>query len=149
MNTPYLLAVFHLLTLALGASSAWMRASALKKIRDKSGLDAVFFADGLWGLSALLWIVTGLWRAFGGLEKGSDYYLGSTAFQLKMALFILIFILELRPMITLIKWRAMNKRGEEIDFSKAPALAKVTYIELLLLIPIVFFAVAMSRGMLL
>jgi putative membrane protein len=38
-------------------------------------LNDVFTADSFWGIAALLWIVTGLWRAFGGLEKGSDYYL--------------------------------------------------------------------------
>jgi putative membrane protein len=102
MNTSYLLSVFHLLTFGLGFGSCWTRAAALKKVKDNSGLDAVFFADNLWGISALLWIVTGLWRAFGGLEKGTDYYLSSTAFLIKMGLFIAIFIIELKPMITFI-----------------------------------------------
>ena len=149
MNTSYLLAVVHILTFGLGFGSCWARVSALKKLKDESGLNAVFFADNLWGLSALLWIVTGLWRALGGIEKGTDYYFGSTAFLIKMALFVLIFMLELKPMVTFIKWRAMQKRGQQIDLSLAPTLARVTVIELLLLIPIVCMAVAMSRGLLL
>jgi putative membrane protein len=149
MNTAYLLSVLHLLTFGLGFGSCWARAVALKRVKDNSGMDAVFLADNLWGLSALLWIVTGLWRAFGGLEKGTDYYLGNTAFQIKIGLFILIFMIELRPMVTFIKWRMMYKRGETIDLTPAPALARLSYIELILLIPIVFMAAAMSRGMLL
>jgi putative membrane protein len=149
MNTSYLLAVLHLLTFGLGFGSCWARASALKNLKDDSGLNAVFFADNLWGVSALLWIVTGLWRVLGGIEKGTDYYLGSTAFQIKMVLFIFIFLLELKPMITFYKWRAKHKRGQQIDLSVAPALARITQIELILLIPIVFMAVAMSRGLLL
>jgi putative membrane protein len=148
MNTSYLLAVLHLLTFGLGFGSCWARAAALKKVKDNSGLDAVFFADNLWGVSALMWIVTGLWRALGGLEKGTDYYLASTAFQIKMALFIAIFIIELKPMITFYKWRALYKRGETIDLSQSPSLARLTCIELVLLIPIVFMAAAMSRGIL-
>lgn len=149
MNTSYLLAVLHLLTFGLGFGSCWARISALKNLKDESGLNAVFFADNLWGVSALLWIVTGLWRAMGGIEKGTDYYFGSTAFQIKMALFIIIFMLELKPMITFFKWRAMQKRGQQIDLSPAPMLARITQAELILLIPIVFMAAAMSRGLLL
>lgn len=148
MNTTYLLAVLHLLTFGLGVGSCWARAAALKNAKDNSGLNAIFFADNLWGLSAALWIVTGLWRALGGLEKGTDYYLGSTAFQIKMGLFVAIFLLELRPMTTFIKWRAQHKRGETVDLTPAPTLARLTYIELILLIPIVCMAAAMSRGML-
>jgi putative membrane protein len=94
----------------------------------------------------LLWIVTGLWRAFGGLEKGSDYYLHSTAFIIKMAIFLLVFIIEIKPMITLIKWRAKKKRNESIDFSAARQLAFISHIELGLLTIIVCFATAMARG---
>jgi putative membrane protein len=148
MNTSYLVAVLHLLTFGVGVGSCLARAAALKKAKDNSGLDAVFLADNIWGLSALLWIGTGLWRAFGGLEKGTDYYLGSLAFQIKMVLFVAIFVIELKPMTTFIKWRIMQRRGEAVDLTVAPGLARLTYIELILLIPIVCLAVAMSRGML-
>jgi len=35
----------------------------------------VFHADNWYGVAAILWVVTGLLRAYGGLEKGSAYYL--------------------------------------------------------------------------
>jgi putative membrane protein len=136
----------HLLTFGLGFAAIWMRASALRKLKDDTGLDDVFFADNLWALAAFLWLLTGIWRAFGGLEKGSGFYLSNVAFLVKMSLFVLVFVLELRPMITLIKWRSRQRKKESIDILVAPALARTSYIQLLLLIPIVSMATAMARG---
>lgn len=146
MDTRYIIGTIHLLTFGLGFYSCWARASALSKLKDESGIKDVLFADGLWGLAAFLWILTGLWRAFGGLEKGSEYYLGNTAFIVKMSLFVIVFALELRPMIILIKWRTRLRTKQAIDLSVAPSLARTSYIELVLLIPIVFMATAMARG---
>jgi putative membrane protein len=106
----------------------------------------VLFADNLWGIAAALWLLTGLWRAFGGLEKGSDFYLHNTAFLIKISLFALVFVLELRPMITFIRWRGLQRKKQPIDLSVAPSLARTSYIELILLIPIVSMATAMARG---
>ncbi|HZY79433.1 MAG TPA: DUF2214 family protein [Cyclobacteriaceae bacterium] len=146
MDLRYLIATIHILTFGLGFASCWMRASALGKLKDQSGVDAVLFADNLWGIAALLWILTGLWRAFGGLEKGSEFYLHNAAFLVKMSLFILVFALEMRPMITFIKWRIQKTKGLTIDLSSAQSLSRISYLELILLIPIVFMATAMARG---
>lgn len=146
MDLRYIIATLHIITFGLGAASIWMRASALRRLRDESGLKEVFFADNLWALAAFLWLLTGLWRAFGGLEKSAEFYLGNIAFLVKMSLFILVFVLELRPMITLVKWRSLQKKKQTIDLSIAPSLARTSYIELLLLIPIVAMATAMARG---
>lgn len=146
MDLRYILATLHLLTLGLGVASCWGRAKYLKDLKDEKGLREVFLADGLWGIAALLWLGTGLWRAFGGVEKGTEYYLHNTAFLVKMGLFVLILLLELRPMIILIKWRMQLAKGKEIDLSPAPSLARLTYIELVLMIPIVMMAAAMARG---
>lgn len=146
MDLRYTIATIHLLTLGLGFASCWMRASALRRLKDESGVNDVLSADNFWGLAALLWILTGLWRAFGGLEKGSEYYFQSTAFLIKMSLFILVFILEMKPMTTLIRWRIMKGKGRPIDISIAPSLARTSYIQLILLIFIVTMAAAMARG---
>ncbi len=146
MNLSFAIGYLHILTLGIGFYGIWARANALKKLKDNTGLPEVFKVDNFWGLAALLWIVTGLWRAFGGLEKGTDYYLHSTAFIIKMGLFLLVFIIELKPMITLIQWRIKLKKGEEIDFSSARSFAFLSHIELGLLSIIVLFAIAMARG---
>src|SRR5262245_11451676 len=112
MTLTHFIATIHLLTFGLGFGSCWMRAAALKNLKDTSGVKAVLTADNFWGLSALLWIATGLWRAFGGLEKGTDFYLHNRAFLVKIALFALVFALEIRPMVTLIRWRSRLAKSE-------------------------------------
>jgi len=146
MNLSYLIATLHILTFGIGFYAIWTRANALKKLNNVSGLNEVFKADNFWGLAALLWIITGLWRAFGGLEKGSDYYLHSNTFIAKMTLFVLVFMIEIKPMVTLIKWRNKKKKNEPIDFSSARQLAFLSHIELGLITIIVCLATAMARG---
>jgi putative membrane protein len=146
MNLSYFLATLHILTFGIGLYGIWSRANALKKLNNTSGLSEVFKADNFWGLAALLWIATGLWRAFGGLEKGSYYYLHSNTFIAKMVLFLLVFIIEIKPMVTLIRWRIKKRKNETIDFSSARLLARLSHIELGLIAIIVFLATAMARG---
>lgn len=146
MNLSYFLAALHILTFGIGFYAIWSRANALKKLSDISGLSEVFKADNFWGLAAVLWIVTGLWRAFGGVEKGSVYYLHSKTFLAKMTLFVLVVIIEIKPMVTLIRWRIKNRSNEPIDFSLARQLAFLSRIELGLIVIIVFLATAMVRG---
>lgn len=148
MDLRYVIATIHILTFGLGFYSCWARATALRNLKDQSGVNAVLSADNLWGLAAALWIGTGLWRAFGGLEKGTDYYLHNTAFVIKLSLFALVFALELKPMITFIRWRTLLRKKQPIDLSVAPGLARISFIELILLIPIVSMATAMARGIL-
>lgn len=146
MDLRYTIATIHLLTFGLGFASCWMRAAALRRLKDQSGVNDVLSADNLWGIAALLWMVSGLWRALGSLEKGLDYYLHSTAFLIKMGLFITILALEMKPMITLIRWRISKAKGQPVEISVAPSLARTTYIQLILLIPIATMAAAMARG---
>ncbi len=102
--TSAIVSALHVLALALGLSSVYLRGRALKGRLDRDGLTRLFAADNVWGIAAALWIVTGLLRAFGGLEEGSQFYLQSPLFWAKMALFVAVIILEIRPMVTFIRW---------------------------------------------
>ncbi len=136
----------HVLALALGLPAVFLRGRALKGTLDADGLRRLLAADNVWGIAALLWIVTGLLRAFGGLEKGADFYLRSPLFWVKMGLFVLILLLEIRPMITLIRWRARLGRGLTVDTSPARALYALNHIELALVVVMVLVASMMARG---
>jgi putative membrane protein len=81
------------------------------------------------------------------LEKGTDYYLGSHWFLGKMGLFVIVFLLEIYPMITLIRWRRSLKKGGLVELGLVPTLARLTLIELPLLVMMVFMAAAMARGL--
>ncbi len=142
-----IVASLHYLALAIGLPAVFFRGRALKGPLDDAGLRRLFAADSVWGLAAALWVATGLLRAFAGLEKGSAFYLHSGLFYLKMALFLAIVALEIRPMMTFVAWRQARRRGGRVDTSQAPALFRVTHIQLALTVVMVFVASAMARGL--
>jgi putative membrane protein len=136
----------HVLALALGLPAVYLRGRALRGRLDAEGLRRLFAADSVWGVAALLWLATGLLRAFGGLEKGTGFYTGSSLFWTKLGLFALVGALEVWPMMTLIRWRGLVKRGRAPDTAAAPALYRVTHAQMALVVVIVFVASFMARG---
>lgn len=147
MTTRWLLASIHLLALPIGVAAVWGRAAALRWAADPGSLKRAFRADSVWGLAALLWLSTGLLRAFGGYEKGTTYYLGSHLFWLKMALFVLVVLLELYPAATLMRWRRRAARGEAGALGAATTIARISTLQAFLIIVMIFVAAAMARGM--
>ena len=147
MSLKFLFAALHLLALAIGIAAVYGRWRALRRVKSTVDLPDVFHADNWYGIAVLIWLATGLMRAFGGMEKGTDYYLGSHWFLGKMGLFVIVFLLEIYPMITLIRWRRSLKKGGLVELGLVPALARLTLIELPLLIVMVFMAAAMARGL--
>jgi putative membrane protein len=146
MMARWLAASFHLLALGIGVGAVWARGRALRSSLDAGTLRQVFLADTLWGLAAVLWISTGLWRLLAGLEKGTGYYLQNHVFLTKMALLALVLLLEIRPMITLIRWRKTIARGQAPDTTAAPLLARISFVQCGLIVLMVFAAAAMARG---
>ena len=141
-----IVSALHLLALAVGLPSVLLRGRALAGPLDGPDLRRLFAADTCWGVAALVWIATGLARAFGGLEKGTQFYLASPLFWLKMALLGTIILLEIWPMTTFIRWRVALGRGEEPDVRRARQLWIVNHVEMLLAVAMVFAASFMARG---
>ncbi len=146
LSLRWLVATLHLLTLPLGLAAIWARSRALSRARSAADLPSVFAADNLWGLAAFLWLATGLVRLLAGLDKPTGYYLHAHVFYAKMGLFLIVFLLELRPMTTLIRWRGALRRGAAVDTAAAPALATISQIQVVLVVAIVFAATALARG---
>lgn len=141
-----IMSALHILSLGLGLPAVFLRGRALKGHLDHDGLQRVFAADTVWGIAAALWLITGLLRAFAGLEKGTAFYLGSWLFLVKMMLFVLIVALEVWPMVTLIRWRAALRRVGAVDTGSARALYQINHVELVLVVVMVFVASFMARG---
>lgn len=137
------LSALHLLALGIGLGAVYARGRALAR-RD---VPAILFADNWWGVAAILWWVTGLWRAFGGAEKGTDWYLHNPLFHLKLTLFIVANLLELWPMATFIRWRIGLGKGQQPDLSRVPALLTINRIEVALVALLPFVAAMMARGL--
>ena len=130
----------------MGLPSIWARGRALRRPLDRDGLARVFAADAWWGAAAGVWIVTGLLRAFGPFEKGAGYYLHNHLFFTKMGLLLVILALEVVPMITLIRWRMRAARGEVVDTTGARGLARISDVQLLLVLLMLIAATGMARG---
>lgn len=143
----WLVATVHLLALPIGLAGVWGRARGLGRELDADGLRRVFAADTAWGIAAVLWIGTGLWRLLGGLEKGTAYYLGNSAFHLKMGLLGAILLLEVFPMVTLIQWRTRARRGWSVEPGRARAIRLISMVQTVLAVLMVLAAAAMARGM--
>jgi putative membrane protein len=142
----WLLASLHLLALGIGLGAVVVRGLALRSRLDGPALRWVFRADAAWGVAALLWIGTGLWRLLGSIEKGTAYYFQNHAFLTKMGLFAIIFALELWPMMTLTAWRRRSARGQVPDTTVAPLLARISFWQAGLIVVMVLLAAAMARG---
>src|ERR1700721_1568165 len=67
--------------------------------------------DIVLGVAAGLLLVIGLLRVF-FFEKGSDYYLHSHAFHLKITLFIVIGLLSIIPTREFLSWGASLRAGQ-------------------------------------
>ncbi len=134
----------HVLALGVGLGAIFARQRGLK---DPVDVDAVLRADNWWGVAALLWIASGLARAFGGLEKGTAFYLANNLFWVKMSLYGLASLLELWPMYTFIVWRVRQKQGQPLDLSRAPLLRRISQVEVALVCVIPFVAAGMARGL--
>ncbi|WP_095193342.1 DUF2214 family protein [Pseudomonas sp. Irchel 3A7] len=147
MLIHWFLAAAHLLALALGFWAVLVRGTNFRRLAIGAGeARSVLIADNLWGISALILLITGGMRAFGGYEKGTDYYLHQPLFHLKMTLFVLILLLEVAPMVTLIKWRVALARGAAIDTERATLFARISHVEALLVLLMVIAATGMARG---
>lgn len=143
----WLLAALHLLAFGVGFWAVLTRGTQFRRLAAGAGeARSVLIADNIWGICALVLLVTGGMRAFGGFEKGTDYYLQQPLFHLKMTLFVLILLLELAPMVTLIKWRIALARGATIDTARAKLFARISHVEGLMMLLVVVAATGMARG---
>ena len=139
------LATMHLLGMAVGLGAVWTRGRALRSGAGGASFARALVADNWWGVAALLSIGTGLPRAFGGFEKGADYYTHSGAFHAKMGLVALVVLLELWPMVVLV--RARMGKATSVSPLQARAFSRISALQAVLLVLIVGLATAMARGM--
>jgi putative membrane protein len=144
------LAALHLVALGLGLYAVISRGTALREAPNASSIARAFRADSVWGIAALLWIGTGLWRLFAETEKPIGYYMVSDAFYAKMGMLALILALEIWPMLTLIRWRVAIGRGAPaeslVERGAARRIAVISHIEALLVVGMVFAAATMARS---
>ena len=112
MTLEAILACIHLLALLtmvvfLSSEAAlcrmeWMNAAVVKRL---ARLDMIY------GIAALAMLATGLARVFLG-PKGAGWYVSQPLFHLKMTLFVLAFLLSLKPTVVFRRWsRQLRDNG--------------------------------------
>lgn len=142
-----IVSAIHLLSLAGGVTCIVLRLVALRRPLDESGLAKLFAADNVYGLLSITWIGSGVWRAFGTIEKGSAYYFSNHVFWLKLAALALLMAAEMPCMVTFIRWRIKQAKGESFDTSIGKRLfLPLQYVELVLVFVMVASASLMARG---
>jgi putative membrane protein len=115
---------------------------------DAVALARLLGADSAWGGAAVLWLGTGLVRAFAGVEKQSAFYLRNGFFYVKMGLFVVVLLLEIAPMVTFIRWRIARGRGADpLAQARLGSLIRINDIEVALVVIIPFAASLMARGL--
>jgi putative membrane protein len=145
MIVSALLSAVHVLTLALGLGAVFMCGRALARPLDDAGWQQLLAADNAWGAAAGLWIASGLGRVFFG-GKEPTFYWHNGFFWVKLALFGLVFALELTPMMTFIRVRAARRRSTALPRFSVEAYRRINSVELVLVVAIVFAAAFMARG---
>jgi putative membrane protein len=150
MLIKWVVAALHVLAFGFALAAVLARGRALRRLRtdDARSFRDVFVVDNIWGISAGVLLITGAFRAFGGIEKGSFYYLHQPLFHLKMVAFVAILALEIVPMFALIKWRIAFKKQQIIDTSLSRRFARISHMEAALMVVIVIAATGMARGIL-
>ena len=153
MLIRWLLAALHLLAFGFALGSVLARARALRRLDAVQSVQAndtrlrdVFRSDSVWGVTAIVLIVTGVMRAFGGFEKGGAYYLHEPLFHLKMTALVAILLIEVSPMLALIRWRIALAQGGAIDLSRARRFAWMSDVQAALVFVMVIAASGMARG---
>ncbi len=93
-----------------------------------------------------LLIVGGLRVVF--FEKGFDYYLHSTAFWAKLALFVAIGAFSVIPTQEFLSWSASIRAGQApvLDASRKRLVSMIIHGELAAIVVIVLCAAVMARG---
>jgi putative membrane protein len=142
----FVLAAVHLMSLPLGVLSLTQRARALAAAERDEHLKPVFFWDGAYGLVAIVWLGSGLWRAFGGVEKGGDYYLSNHVFWTKMLLLGILLVLEGYLAVTFVRWRIRLKKNEPVSLAHKARLVRFHYAEFWVIVAMVAMATLMARG---
>jgi putative membrane protein len=142
---PAFLSAVHVLALGLGLCAVVIRGQALRGPLDGAGWRKVLAADSAWGVAAGIWILSGVARVFWG-DKQPDYYWHNGFFWVKLALFAVVFGLEMAPMMAFMRVRRALASRAPLPNVPVGRIRRVNSLEIVLVVVIPFVAAFMARG---
>ncbi len=141
-------AYLHYLGFLVAFGALVVESQTLKQDLSVAEAWKVLVADAIYGLSATMVLITGILRViyFG---KGTDYYLGSPVFYIKIGLFILVSLLSLYPTFSFLSWikGLQDNKRPDLELSQVHLLSWLIRGELLGFTLIPLFAAILARGM--
>jgi putative membrane protein len=147
MLTDALLAFFHFLAIFVLITLMAAEAVVLRPDLTPATVRRLSIYDGVYFLSAMAVLATGLLRLFYG-AKGADFYLHNPWFHAKITVFVVIALCSLPPTFAISRWRKQSRKLP--DFVPSPSEIKKArrwvMIEAHLLILLPLCAVMMARG---
>lgn len=147
MATDLLLAILHhLLVFSIAGIIAVELATVRPGLKGEA-LGMLGRIDGAYGLLAMLVIIVGFGRVFFGL-RGWEYYVFYWAFWAKMAAFVVVGLLSIRPTMRILRWRRAAAGASAFAVPDDEIRAARTYLkaEALVFLLIPTFAAIMARG---
>lgn len=100
--------------------------------------------DAIYGLSALMVIVSGVSMFFGhGFGKGTAFYLKNGIFHAKVTIFVLIALLSLKPTLFFIRHR---NSPDDATISVPRSIIMLQRVQLLLVLALPLLGLLMARG---
>jgi len=104
--------------------------------------------DLILGVAAATVLTAGVLRVL-FFEKGLDYYLHNHAFLAKMALFMAVGLLSIKPTRQFLSWRTAIARGETpaIDADSTRTIRRIIHFELAGAVLILLCAALMAKGL--
>ena len=147
MSWSFLLTYSHYLSIIILVATVFAEQFFVKRQIKKTELFRLVIIDGIYGLSSILVVTTGLLRVF-FFAKGGDYYFSNGIFLLKFSLFIVVGLLSILPTITFLKLRKKIKKDDlnEVELPHFRAILVSVRLELILLLIIPLLAVLMANG---
>ncbi len=140
-------AYLHYLSFMLAFGALVVESQTLKKDLSLEAAWRVVVADAIYGLSATVILITGLLRViyFG---KGTDYYLSSPVFYIKIGIFILVSLLSLYPTFSFLSWIKSLRESQppKLELLQVQRLSWLIRGELVGFACIPLFAALLARG---
>jgi putative membrane protein len=134
------------------AAFALVAALAVEFMLIRDQMDAararrIRIVDAVFGASAGLVLIVGLARVF-YFEKGAAFYFSNAFFLAKMALFVVVGLLSIRPTLEFLSWREALKAGQTpaIEPARLHRIRSAMHWELAGIVLILLCAALMARG---
>lgn len=136
----------HLLTFGI-VTCLSIQLASLRHDMNLDNAKRIALVDLIYGSNALLLLIVGSLRVF-YFEKGSEYYLSSWAFYLKLLCFAGIGLLSILPTKEFLSWRKFltQEKLPPVSEAQIKRLRKLIHWQLVLLPIILLMAVMMAKA---